>query len=178
MAEQITIARPYAEAVFEIARAEKALPAWSQLLADLVELIALPEVWQVITSPRLSSSEVTALLLEIVGDGVDARGQNLLRLLAQNRRMIVLPEILVRYEQLRAEAENTVSAEVTSARPLNEQQQQLLAEAIKSKLGREVKLTCEVDESLLGGAVVRAGDLVIDGSARGKLEKLAATLGT
>ncbi len=178
MAEQVTVARPYAQAVFELAVAEKDLAGWSEMLALLVQAVSVNQVWEIINSPRLTRAAIADLLGGIGGERFSGEFRNFVRVLAENRRLGVIPEIAALYEQLRADAESRVEAEVVSAQDLSEAQKAQIAESLRKRLGREVELSCSVDASLLGGAVIRAGDLVIDGSARGKLEKLAATLGS
>lgn len=176
MAEQVTVARPYAQAVFELAQAEKDLPGWSAMLGLLAEAVSLGEVWEVINSPRLTRTAAAELIGEIGGERFSEEFRNFVRVLADNRRLGVIPEIAALFEQLRSAAEARVTAQVVSAQDLSETQKAQIAESLHKRLGREVELSCSVDASLLGGAVIRAGDLVIDGSARGKLEKLAAQL--
>ncbi|GIT49102.1 MAG: hypothetical protein Ct9H300mP14_10300 [Gammaproteobacteria bacterium] len=113
---------------------------------------------------------------DICADRLDGNAKNLVRLLAQNRRLHALPVIAEQYEYLRAEAERTVQAELESALPVSDAQQQRIAEALSQRMGRRVELTVKTNEELLGGAVVRAGDLVIDGSIRARLEKLATAI--
>jgi len=119
---------------------------------------------------------LTRLMLEVCGDQLNELGQNFIKVLIVNKRLNVLPEIAVLYNDLRAEAEKTVEAEVISAFPLTDAQQSNLIEGLKKRLGREVSLVSKVDENLLGGAIVRAGDLVIDGSVSGQLSKLETML--
>ena len=176
MAEQVTVARPYAQAVFEMAEAGKDLQGWSEMLGLLVEIVSVNEVWEVINSPRLTRAAIADLLNEIGGKRFNKEFSNFVRVLADNRRLVVIPEIAALYEQLRADAESRISAQVVSAQTLSDEQKAKIADSLRKRLGREVELSCSVDASLLGGAVIRAGDLVIDGSARGKLEKLAAQL--
>lgn len=178
MAEQVTVARPYAQAVFELAQSDKDLKGWSEMLGLLVQIISVNEVWELINSPRLTRAAIADLLNEIGGKRFDGAFQNLVRVLAENRRLGVIPEIAALFEQLRAVAESRVAAEVVSAQTLSEEQQAKIAESLRKRLGREVELSCSVDASLLGGAIIRAGDLVIDGSARGRLDRLAAQLGS
>ena len=111
------------------------------------------------------------------GNRVDAEATNLIRLLAQNRRLLVLPEIAYQYEKLKAEAERTVRAELESALPVSEKEQERITAALKQRLGRNVELVCRINKKLVGGAVIRAGDLVIDGSVQARLNKLAAIIG-
>lgn len=176
MAEQITVARPYAQAIFELAQAEKDLQGWSEMLGLLTGIVSVNEVWEVIHSPRLTRAAIAGLIGEIGGERFSAEFKNFVGVLADNRRLTVVPEITALYEQLRADAESRITAQVVAAQELSEAQKQKIADSLRKKLGRDVELSCTVDAGLLGGAVIRAGDLVIDGSARGKLEKLAATL--
>ena len=135
-----------------------------------------PEMAALIDSPRFEKSQVAEIIIEICGDKLNDAGKNIIRVLAENDRLEVLPEIAELYEAERAAVEGTVVAEVISATALSDAQQSKIAEALKKRLGREVTLECKTDESLLGGAIIRAGDVVIDGSVIGKLEKLATAL--
>jgi F-type H+-transporting ATPase subunit delta len=116
------------------------------------------------------------VFLDVCGEHIDDQARNLVRVLAENRRLDVLPAIAALYERLRAEAEGAVEAELISAVPVKDAHRDKIAQALGRRLGREVKLTCTEDKSLLGGAVLRAGDLVIDGSVKGKLARLAGTM--
>lgn len=176
MAETTTVARPYAEAAFEVAQGQGRLADWSGTLERAAQVAAHPDMLRLLDNPRVSREQVESVFLEACGDAVDAQAANLVRVLAENRRLALLPEVARLFEKARAEAERTVEAEVVSAQPLDDAARQHLAEALKKRLGREVTLRCEVDESLLGGAVVRAGDLVIDGSAATRLERLRGEL--
>jgi F-type H+-transporting ATPase subunit delta len=124
----------------------------------------------------VSPADLVGLIAEIAGNALDAQGSNFLKTLAENRRLGLLPEIAAMYEQLRAEVENIADVQVTSAVPLDEAQRQRLTTALKKRLNRDVRLHCDVDASLVGGAVVRSGDLVIDGSLKGRLERLASAI--
>jgi len=177
MAETITLARPYARAAFEHAQAQQALAAWSELLQRLGQLIQDPAMRQLLDSPGVSVEDKTQALLDLCGDRADQAAANFVALLAQNRRLGLVPAIAAVYEQMRADAERTIEAEVVSARELSDEQQQKLVAALKKRLGREVTLKVQLDETLMGGAVIRAGDLVIDGSAEGRLRQLAKALG-
>jgi F-type H+-transporting ATPase subunit delta len=177
MAELITIARPYARAAFEQARSEPdGLARWSDMLALLAGIASDDRVQAALASPALDSERKVALFLEIAGDQLDKTGSNFVKLLGSNDRLEVLPDIAEVYEELRSEAEKTVEAELVSAFEVSDKERDQVAAALSRRLGREVSLSCRVDESLLGGAVIRAGDLVIDGSARSKLNKLSAAL--
>ncbi len=176
MAEKITVARPYARAVFELARERDAFAGWSDLLAVAARVASDPAFSKLLGNPAMEDRQLADIVIELCGDQADEFGRNFIRLLADNDRLAYLPEISMEFEQLRAEAEKIVDVEVTSAVALDEPQQQKIAAAMRERLGSNVRLHCEIDESLLGGAVVRAGDLVIDGSLRGRLDRLAGAL--
>ena len=176
MAELSNIARPYARAVFELAKAGAAYSAWSEQLDMLAAVAADPNVGDLFNNPRVSRRELSLVFTDVCGDRLDENVKNLVRLLAQNRRLHALPAIAEQYEHLRAEAEQTVQAELESALPVSDTQQQQIVEALSQRMGRRVELTVKTNEELLGGAVVRAGDLVIDGSIRARLEKLATAI--
>lgn len=176
MAENITIARPYAQAIFSLAQEQGDLKGWSEMLQFAAAVAADEEMVAVIDSPRFDSGQLADLFIEIGGDKLNDAGKNMIRVLAENDRLSVLPEVAELFEAERAAVEGTIVAEVTSATALNDAQKQSIAEALKKRLGRDVTLECQIDESLLGGAIIRAGDVVIDGSVVGKLEKLTSAL--
>jgi len=176
MAELTTVARPYAQAVFERAQQTGRLADWSAMLQFAASVAADPTMAGAIEGTRLTRGQLADLFIDIAGERLDDEGRNLMRLLAENRRLPLLPEIAAVYEVLRAEAESTVQAQMVSAYPLSDEQQQRIAESLKRRLGRNVTLTAAVDESLIGGAIIHAGDLVIDGSVRGKLDRLAGAM--
>lgn len=172
MADTATIARPYARAAFEHARAAGALPAWSALLAATSAALADRRVAALVGNPHVRTDELVDFLLEIAGAAGNTEARNFLRLLAENRRLSALPQIAAQYEVLRSEVENTVDVTVTSALPLTAEQSDRLAAALARRLRRTVRLHAEVDPKLIGGAIVRAGDFVVDGSLRGRIERL------
>lgn len=176
MAENITIARPYAQAIFSLAQEQGDLKGWSDILQFTAAVAADPEMVAVIDSPSFDSVQVADLFIEICGDKLNDAGKNMIRVLAENDRLEVLPEVAELYEAERAAVEGTIVAEVISATSLNDAQQKNIADALKKRLGRDVTLECKIDESLLGGAIIRAGDVVIDGSVVGKLVKLTSAL--
>ncbi|VAX11033.1 ATP synthase delta chain [hydrothermal vent metagenome] len=176
MAEKSTIARPYAQAAFDLAKDKNDLKSWSEMLALAAMIVSDEQVHRLIGNPEVSKDDLVELILNVAGEGLDTVGRNFIRVLSGNGRLNVLPEIALLYEQHRAEAERYVDAEVISAFPLSDAQQQTLVDSLKNKLGRDVRLTASTDETLIGGAIVRAGDLVIDGSITGHLNKLAQTL--
>ncbi len=170
------LARPYARAVFALAQEAGDLAGWSEQLQLLAAVAADHRVHAAITAPRVSRQERGEALLKVVGDKLTEGATNLVRLLATNGRLELLPELASQYERLRRDAEGQVEAHVRSAAALTPEQEERLAERLRKRLQRQVTLHCEVDESLLGGAVVRAGDLVIDGSLKGRLDRLATRL--
>ncbi|MDX1605662.1 MAG: F0F1 ATP synthase subunit delta [Candidatus Competibacterales bacterium] len=177
MADLTTIARPYARAIFDLAgKSGDERARWSEMLTLLATVADHPQLQELLANPSLDRERKAGLMLDICGEYLSQAGANLVRLLADNNRLPALPAIASVYEALRAEAEKTVEAELIAAFEVSDTQREQLAKALSERLEREVVLDCKVDESLLGGAVIRAGDLVIDGSARGRLEQLAASL--
>ena len=176
MAEFTTAARPYARALFELAQENKQFDKWSEMLAFMAAVAHNPEMHALLDSPRLTSEQAAEMFNSICAEHIDEGGQNFIKLLAENRRLVLLPEITALYDFYRSEAEGKIEAEVLSAQEITKQQLAAIAEALKARLGREVKIISRTDQALLGGAVIRAGDLVIDGSIRGKLGKLARVL--
>jgi F-type H+-transporting ATPase subunit delta len=174
MAERLTIARPYAKAVFALARADKRMPQWSKALGIAASIVADARVAALLGHPNVSAEQLVALITGVGGAAFDQGATNFIRTLATNKRLGFLPEIAARYEQLRADAERTVDVTVTSAVELSAGQKKHYTDAMRKRLDREVRLHCAIDPSLIGGAVVRADDLVIDGSVRAGLAQLAA----
>lgn len=176
MAEATTIARPYANAVFGIANQKGEMAAWSETLAVLAQSANDAEMEAMIASPSVTDEQVIEVLLSILGDDVAGEARPFLALLAENKRLSLLGDIAEIYEQLRSEAEQVMTADVSTAKPLTSEQEAAISAALKQRTGRDVTLNVEVDESLLGGAIIRAGDLIIDGSALGKLNRLASVI--
>jgi F-type H+-transporting ATPase subunit delta len=176
MAEASTLARPYAQAIFNLANANNTLKAWSDQLALLKQVAANEDMIDVITNPDISADKTVELIAEICKDGLDEQGMNLIKLTAENGRLEILPEIADSFEAFRAEAEGNIEVQVISAYAVNATQKKSIAEALKKKLGREVTITTEIDKSLIGGLVIRAGDIVIDGSVKSQLEKITHSL--
>ncbi|GJL84009.1 MAG: ATP synthase subunit delta [marine bacterium B5-7] len=176
MAETASLARPYVRAIFEIARKDGDLSAWSEQLAVLKAVATDPQVTALDGDPRIDRSQMAQLVIDVSGDKLSDAARNLVRLLAENRRLSVIDEIATQYEVLRADAENTVEAEIESATEMSQEHQDRLAEALSKRLDRSVKLHCTTRPELLGGAVIRTGDFVYDGSVRAQLEKMSAAL--
>ena len=178
MAERATIARPYAKAAFQYAQDAKAFADWSQGLRAAAEIVADPRVAALTKSPQTSQDDLVSIISDVAGDKLKPGMQNFVRVLAENRRLLLLPEIAAHYEELRSDVENTIDVEVVSAVALNSAQAEKLSQALSARLKRKIRMQNSVDATLLGGAVVRAGDLVIDGSLKGRLQRLATELGS
>jgi F-type H+-transporting ATPase subunit delta len=176
MAELSTLARPYAKAAFEYALAGNDLAGWSKQLGLAAAVAQTGTMQKVLSSPSLTAEQRSKALLDVCGDAFDAKGSNFIQVLAENKRLALLPEIAVLFEQFKANQEKSVDVDVVSAFPLEQAAADRLAQALRNKLQREVTINASVDQSLLGGVLVRAGDVVIDGSVRGRLEKLALAM--
>jgi F-type H+-transporting ATPase subunit delta len=176
MAEALTTARPYAQAAFEEALKLGDLKGWSEMLLSLTEAISHPEVRAVVTSPRFLKAQIEKLMEGLLGSQAKPQQRNFVRILVDNQRLLLLPEIVALFEALRAEAEKTVNVEVDSAFELSTAQQEKIISSLKVRMGREIKLVCKVNKDLLGGVVIRAGDKVIDGSARTRLGEMTIAL--
>jgi len=172
----VILARPYARAAFSLAHEGGDMAGWSERLDLLARVAEDTRVSSALAAPRLTREQRAELMLSICEQQLDEPTRNLVRLLAENGRLGLLPDVAAQFEALRAEAEGRVDAYVRSATALSDEQQQRIADGLKKRLEREVRLHCEVDDSLVGGAVIRAGDLVIDGSLRGRLQRLASRL--
>jgi F-type H+-transporting ATPase subunit delta len=176
MSQALTLARPYARAAFGIARDEAALAPWSQALGFAAQVAVDPRVAHLLGDPKLGNADAAALLSPADGRDAGASFARFLALLADNRRLALLPEIAGLYEQLRNEAERVVKATVTSATALPASELDGIKAALKRRFGREVEVETAIDPALIGGAVIDAGDVVIDGSLKGKLERLQSAL--
>lgn len=176
MAEKSTIARPYAEAIFALAKDSGQLKEWSVLLQTVTMIAGDENMQSIIGNTSVNKVQIAQLIADVAGDAMNEQGRNLIKLLAENRRLNVTTEIAEQFETLKAEAEKTVEAEIVSAIEISAAQQSLIAEKLKARLGREISLKCTIDESLMGGAIIKAGDMVIDGSVSGQLNKLSVEL--
>ena len=177
MAELTTIARPYAKAAFEFARDKGRLAEWSAQLALAAAVASNAEFSQYLSRPTLTAQIQTDDFLKVVGDKLSGNARNFVTELVQNKRLEALPEIAALFEDFRAELEQSAEVSVTTAYALDDAQRQTLVSQLGRKLGRKVAIgSVTVDKALIGGVVVRSGDIVIDASVRGKLGKLSATL--
>jgi F-type H+-transporting ATPase subunit delta len=173
MAELSTLARPYAKAAFSAAVDGGDIAAWSTALQTLAVISSTDVVAELIVSPSVSALEKAKTIASVAGDDCNEGASNLLEVLAENGRFALLPEISAQFDLLKADHEKSADVVVTSAFELSDAQQKTLTEKLTTKLAREVNLTVNVDSALIGGVIVKAGDLVIDDSVRGKLSKLA-----
>jgi F-type H+-transporting ATPase subunit delta len=175
MAESLTIARPYAEAAFKLAQGPQALAHWSDALARLAAVVASPAAHGLLGNPRIKHEQVAQVVSEVAGD-LTADQLGFLRLLAENDRLTVLPEIVGHFERLKNQADDVLDARIDSAYSLTEQQLAQVIATLEGKYGRKVKATVSVDPELIGGISIRIGDEVLDTSVRGKLAQLADAL--
>jgi F-type H+-transporting ATPase subunit delta len=173
MAELTTTARPYARAAFELARADGQLDVWAQALGLLAAVCGDKKIAGLIHSPTLTTAGKSDLLKNICGDALAQKQQNFVQTLADNKRLGLLQEVNRLFLAFKAEHDKTLDVEVRAAFDMSAEWQAKLVAALSAKLDRKVSLTTHIDKSLLGGAVIRAGDTVIDGSVRGRLAKLA-----
>ncbi len=174
--ELTTLARPYAKALFDLAGDGKGYAHWSQQLAALSALAANPEMQAALRLPGVSKSQRAALLLEGLKGQLDTEGTALVKVLADYGRLLITDAIAVEFERLRAEVEARVHVEITTAAAVGDSEKGKLSTAVSNKLQRAVDISWDIDESLIAGALIRAGDLVIDGSAAGELARLKAAL--
>jgi F-type H+-transporting ATPase subunit delta len=176
MADRSTIARPYARAAFDEARTDKRLGPWFDALNAGATVVQDERVQNLLGDPLVTPAQLARFVNEIAGNGLGPHGENFVQTLAENRRLGYLPEIAAIFGELKDAEEGIVDVTVTSAAPLDQQQQLTLSEALSRKLKRQVRMHCETDPTLIGGAVLRAGDLVIDGSLRTRLDRMTTEL--
>ncbi|MEF1288559.1 F0F1 ATP synthase subunit delta [Vibrio sp. M260118] len=175
MSDLTTIARPYAKAAFDFAVEKDSLDQWGQMLSFTAE-VANNEQIKELLSGSVSADKLAEIFIAVCGEQVDENGQNLLKVMAENGRLKALPDVCEQFFTLKKEHEKEIDVEVTSATELSEEQRANISSKLEQRLERKVKLNCSVDETLLGGVIIRAGDLVIDDSARGRLNRLSDAL--
>ena len=176
MSSLTTLARPYAKAAFELAEAEQALAGWNEMLVLASEIVTEPSMANLLGSPEFGNTQAVNLIFEVSGDAFNPRFRDFLKVLADNDRLSLLPQISGLYQALREEAENRLSVKVVSAIALDEDQASRMQQALARRFDCEIELENEIDAKIIGGAVVYAGDQVIDGSLRGRLQKLSNSL--
>lgn len=176
MAELVTVARPYAKAAFKFADESKTTAEWSVMLAFSAAVMSEKAVAAALDNPRLTADKKAELFVSICGDKLNAAGKQFIRELAQNKRLKTLPQVSALFEKFLAEQQRKQDVQVTSAYELSGAEKETLKKALAKKLGKEIALQSEVDNTLIGGVIIRAGDLVIDSSVRGKLQQLSHIL--
>jgi F-type H+-transporting ATPase subunit delta len=176
MAELATIARPYAEAVFRLARQNHALPAWSDALNLISTVYQDPQMRAAMANPKVASADIERLLLAICGERIEGVARNLIQLLVHNRRLAVVAEIRAQFEQLKLEDEGKLEARISSAFPMEDMQRDQVVKMLSSRFKRKINATVTVDPDLIGGIKVEVGDKVWDASVRGRLQTMAAAL--
>lgn len=173
MQEKTTIARPYARAVFECAQEDGKLEKWSGMLQVLKLVVSDKDMQSVIANPRIENQQLIDTIIDICGDNLDEQGRNFVSVLVAADRLLLVPQISELFDDLKAEAEGIIGVEVISAYPLEDDQKEKIMEVMTKRLGKKIEISMRVDESLIGGAVIRSGDSVIDASLRGRLRQLS-----
>ncbi|WP_158782462.1 F0F1 ATP synthase subunit delta [Pantoea sp. BAV 3049] len=175
MSEFTTVARPYAKAAFDFAVEHQSVDSWQQMLAFATEVASNEQVAELL-SGALAPESLSAQFIAICGSQLDEAGQNLIKVMAENKRLPALPDVLAQFILLRAAHDATAEVEVISSTTLSDEQLTKISAAMEKRLSRKVKLNCKIDKSVMAGVIIRAGDMVIDGSVRGRLERLADVL--
>ncbi len=176
MAENLTIARPYAEAAFKLAKEHNTLGQWAKMLALLETVVADPRVIAYIGNPNFSAEQIESLLLGICGKKLDGMGRNFVQVLTRNDRLTLLPEIRELFEALKAEQEGMLEVRINSAFPLSKKQESELVRSLKCRYRRKVVTQLNVEPELIGGVIIAVGDHVLDATVRGKLEAMRTAL--
>ena len=176
MAELTTIARPYAEAAFGLAKQRNELDQWSEMLSLMVSVYDDPEFQSAIGAPSVTSDDVERLMLSICGERIDGNARNFVQLLVENGRLSVIGEVQTLYEQLKSEDEGVVDALIASAYPLEDQELEKIVALLAKRYDKKISPTVDVDADLIGGIKVQVGDKVWDASVRGRLEEMAVAL--
>ena len=176
MAEKATIARPYARAAFAYANNAKSLATWGDALSNAAAVVADPRVRKLIGNPNIKDEQLLDFIGDVLGGKLDSHVRNFLDELSRNGRLALLPEVAVMFEDMRNEVENVADVQITSAVALNDAQKARMSDALKKRLKKDIRLHCSVDADLIGGAVIRSGDLVIDGSLRARLIALSGAM--
>ena len=176
MAEATTLARPYALAAFDIAKEHNRFDHWSHALKQLAQITRTPEVGEYVTSPVHSSEAKATTVVDLLEDDLTESTKRFVHVLAENQRLVLISEIREIFEELLAEEHKTLAVEITTAVELTPEEIKAFDNALTRKYQREINMTINVDPEIIGGALIRAGDTVLDSTVRGKLEKLQTTL--
>jgi len=175
MSELTTVARPYAKAAFDFAVEANAIETWLEMLSFAAEVSKDATIVGYL-SGGASVEQATDIFIKVCGEQLDSNGQNLIKVMAENQRLLVLPQVVSQFSELKAEYEKEIAVDVTSAVKLKVADKKAISAALEKRLARKVKLNCSVDKTVVSGLVIKAGDLVIDGSVRGKLNRLSTTM--
>ncbi|SFN54651.1 F-type H+-transporting ATPase subunit delta [Izhakiella capsodis] len=175
MSELATVARPYAKAAFDFAVEHQSIERWQQMLAFAAEVASNVHMADLL-SGALTPEATSATFIAVCGDQLDEAAQNLIKVMAENKRLTALPAVLQKFIHLRDAHEASAEVDVISASALSDKQLSKISAAMEKRLSRKVKLNCKIDKSVMAGVIIRAGDMVIDGSVRGRLERLADVL--
>ena len=175
MSEWTTIARPYAQAAFDYAVESKTVAQWQEMLVFTAEVSKNETVKSLLTG-SVAAEKLAEIFNGVCGEQLDQQGQNLVKVLAENRRLQALPDISILFNQLKAEFDKEIDVDITSAVKLNKKQQTDIGKSLEKRLARKVKLNCSVDPTLIAGVKIKAGDTVIDGSVKSKLNRLTDAL--
>ena len=177
MTDFTTAARPYANAVYDTASESNTIDSWGDALTNLATVVSDAKMSKLLDSPDLGKAEKGELIIKVLGDNLTDKQQNLVKLMAENSRLKLMPDVLEQFEVARAKAENKIEAEITSAFELSAEQISELVNTLKNKLGSDITVTTSIDESLIGGVIIKAGDTIIDASMKSQLDSLALSLG-
>ncbi|HMM47722.1 MAG TPA: F0F1 ATP synthase subunit delta [Thiobacillaceae bacterium] len=176
MSELSTLARPYAEAVFRLAQDERDLAGWAERLRSLALIAGDAQLAKLIVDPAVPAGRVAGLIIDVAGESLSERGANFVKVLADNDRLTLLPEIASQYEALKADAEGVLEATIASAHPMTQAQIDDLVAGLSARFNRQVNAQVTVDPALIGGAVITIGDQVMDGSVKGRLQRMSFAL--
>lgn len=176
MAEISTIARPYAQAVFDLAKEQKKLKAWSETLSLLSQVVEDDAVKSVINDSKVLDTDREKLILDICKKNISKEGENFIKLLIENKRLLILPFISETFENLKANEEGSVTANIVVATKITKKETDEIIKNLEKKLNKKIEATVEIDQSILGGSLITVGDTVIDASVKGQLESLAFSM--
>ena len=176
MADYTTLARPYANAVYQLAVASSSVDSWTEALGMMAAVASDDAMKKVLANPSLGKEQKGEIFSSVLDGKLNEQQKNLVNLMAENGRLSIMPDVAEQFEAYRAQVEGKIEAEVTSAFPLSSEQESAITSTLKNKLGCDVSITSSTDESLIGGVVIKAGDTIIDASIKSQLAKLATSL--
>ncbi len=177
MAEITTAARPYAKAAYGAASETGTLDSWSDALANIATLVSDAQMSKLLDNPESGNTRKGEMILQVLAGQLNQQQQNLVKLMAENGRLKIMPDVVTQFEAARAKAENKIEAEIISAYKLTVKETKDLSNTLKNKLGCDISLTTSIDKSLIGGVIIKAGDIIIDASMKSQLDSLALSLG-